>query len=98
MSPKMRKTVAAMKAVHDAPQKAPWFALPLGLLALAFSGWRVYSTGAATKVDAVLVLGGLCALPGFMPYLSRNAQSLLGLYKTYRSSGGDSPPSDGNSP
>lgn len=87
MTAKQRSTVL-LKAVHDAPQKAPWFAAPLGLAILAFGFYRIWqhAPGAEdTKLhmafDAGIVLLGLCALPGFMPYLTKNASSLVSLWR-----------------
>lgn len=87
MTARQRSTVL-LKAVHDAPQKAPWFAAPIGLLILAFGFYRIWQHPAGVDdpklhmaFDGGIVLLGLLALPGFMPYLTKNAASLVSLYR-----------------
>ena len=78
------RTTRMLLAVHDAPQKAPWFAAPIGLLALGYVGYVLVMTRAMGKLEYGVAAFGLCCLPGFLPYLTRNAQSALRLYRSYR--------------
>lgn len=94
MTAKERSTVL-LKAVHDAPQKAPWFAAPIGLLILAFGFYRIWQHPAGVEdpklhmlFDGSIVLLGLLALPGFMPYLTKNAAPLVGLIGKVRKAKG----------
>ena len=95
---KQRSTVL-LKAVHDAPQRAPWFAAPIGLLILTFGFYRIWQHPAGVEdpklhmaFDGGIVLLGLLALPGFMPYLTKNAASLVALWKQVKKPpSGDAP-------
>lgn len=96
MTAKQRSTVM-LKAIHDAPQKAPWFAAPIGLAILAFGFYRIAMHPAGVEdpklhmaFDGAIVLLGLLALPGFMPYLTKNAAPLVGLIGKLRKAKEDS--------
>lgn len=98
MSPQMRKTVAAMKAVHDAPQKSPWIYGTLGVLAMAFAGTMWFRLPEQWKVWTGVGLFGAALVPGALPLVAASLSPLVSLFKMYKANGSDGPPSDGSSP
>lgn len=97
MSPRMRKTVAAMKAVHDAPTRSPWIYAPIGVVVMAGAALLWYTTPAMWKVACGVGVVGLGMIPGAIPFVVGQLKPAVALFQKTRNGTGGTP-SDGNSP
>lgn len=85
-----QRMTTTLKAVHDAPQRAPWVYWPMGLGVLAFAGVMLYRDPVSWKVWCGVGLFGCALVPGTLPFVAKQVAPLLALWKAKNGTGGDS--------